>query len=110
VREFPPGADAILFAHMMTIWTLEKDTLLLKRAHDALPVGGRLVIFNMMGNDDEDGPITAALGSPYFLTIATGEGMLYSWREYEGCMKAAGFGQIERHVLPRDHGLLVGIK
>ena len=110
VRAFPPGTDAILFAHMMTIWSLDKDTLLLRRAFDALPPGGRVIIFNMMGNDEEDGPITAALGSPYFLSIATGEGMLYSWKEYEQCMAAAGFTQTQRHVLPRDHGVLVGLK
>lgn len=107
---FPQGIDAVLFAHMMTIWSLEKDTALLKRAYDALPPGGKVIVFNMMGSDGEDGPLTAALGSPYFLTIATGEGMLYSWREYEDCIRHAGFGQIERVVLPRDHGALIGVK
>ena len=55
---FPPGIDGVLFAHMMTIWSLEKDTALLKQAYDALPSGGKVIIFNMMGNDDEDGPLT----------------------------------------------------
>ena len=110
VRAFPPGADGILFAHMMTIWSLEKDAQLLRRAYDALPPDGRVIIFNMMGNDEEDGPISTALGSPYFLSIATGEGMLYSWKEYERCLADAGFAQTQRQSLPRDHGLLVGIK
>ena len=107
---FPAGIDGILLAHMMTIWSLEKDTALLTRVYDALRPGGKVIIFNMMGNDDEDGPLTTALGSPYFLSIATGEGMLYSWREYEDCLRKAGFRQTERLVLPRDHGVLVGIK
>jgi cyclopropane fatty-acyl-phospholipid synthase-like methyltransferase len=107
---FPSGTDCILFAHMMTIWSLEKDTVLLTRAYEALPAGGRVIIFNMMGNDDEDGPLATALGSPYFLSIATGEGMLYSWREYETCLSKAGFKQTQRLALPRNHGVLVGIK
>jgi hypothetical protein len=107
---FPADIDAILFGHMMTIWSPEKDTALLRRAHDALPSGGRVLVFNMMGDDDEVGPMSAALGSPYFLTTATGEGMLYSWNEHESFLAGAGFRQTERHVLPKDHGLLVGIK
>ncbi len=108
--DLPTGIDAILLAHMMTIWSPEHDTTVLKKAYDALPAGGRVIVFNMMGNDDEDGPITAALGSPYFLSIATGEGMLYTWKDYESFMDRAGFKKIERISLPRDHGVLIGIK
>ena len=108
--DFPPGIDAIIFAHMMTIWSAEKDTALLKRAYDALPDGGRVIIFNMMAYDDDTGPMTAALGSPYFLTIATGLGMMYSWKDYESFLQQAGFTQTYRQELPRDHGVLIGIK
>jgi hypothetical protein len=107
---FPPDVDCVLFAHMMTIWSLETDTGLLRRAHEVLPDTGRVVIFNMMGWDDEQGPVSTALGSVYFLAIATGEGRLHSWREYEACLAAAGFDRTERIELPRDHGILIGRK
>ena len=110
VKDFPQGIDCILFAHMLTIWSPEKDTALLKRAYDALPEGGQVIIFNMIGWDDETGPMTTALGSPYFLSIATGEGMLYTWKEYESFLSAAGFKQTKRLELPKDHGVLIGIK
>jgi hypothetical protein len=110
IDPFPENIDAVFFGHMMTIWSPERCTHLLKRAYDALPAGGRVLIFNMMGDDDEIGPMSAALGSPYFLTTATGEGMMYSWTEHESRLAAAGFKQTERHILPKDHGLLVGIK
>jgi hypothetical protein len=110
VDPFPAGIDAIFFGHMMTIWSNERCTALLRRAYEALPEGGRVLLFNMMGDDDEVGPMSAALGSPYFLAVATGEGMIYSWREHEARLAAAGFRQTERHLLPKDHGLLVGIK
>jgi hypothetical protein len=64
----------------------------------------------MMQRDDEKGPLTAAIGSPYFLTLATGEGMLYTWREYEAWMREAGFSQVQREVLLRDHGAIIGTK
>ncbi len=110
IDAFPKDIDAILFAHMLTIWSPDKDRALLKRAYDALPSGGQLIIFNMMGDDDDSGPISTALGSPYFLSIATGEGMLYSWAEYESFLRHAGFSQTRRFQLPHDHGVLIGTK
>lgn len=107
---FPEGADGILFCHFFTIWSEKKNQLLLKKCYDSLPNGGRVIVFNMMQSNDESGPLSAALGSPYFLTLATGEGMLYTWREYETWMKQAGFSTVKTQVLPRDHGAIIGIK
>lgn len=107
---FPRDADCLMFAHFFTIWGEEKDRQLLKKCYDSLPSGGKVIIFNMMQHDDESGPMSAAVGSPYFLTLATGVGMLYTWNEYESWMKDAGFNPVERHKLLRDHGLIVGTK
>jgi hypothetical protein len=107
---FPPGADCLLFAHFFTIWSEEKDRWLLKKCFDSLPSGGKVIIFNMMQRDDETGPLSAAIGSPYFLTLATGEGMLYTWAEYERWMREAGFSSVQREVLLRDHGAIIGTK
>ena len=109
-NDFPEGADCFLFAHFFTIWSEEKDRLLLMKAYDVLPAGGKVVVFNMMQHDDGTGPLSAAVGSPYFLTIATGEGMLYTWNEYEQWMKDAGFSRVYRRRLPRDHGAIIGVK
>lgn len=106
----PTGADCVIFCHFFTIWSLEENLTLLKKAYAALPKGGRAIIFNMMQNDSENGPMTSAVGSPYFLAIATGRGMLYSWQDYHDIFKAAGFSKIEQQRLPRDHGVIIGIK
>lgn len=110
VTDFPGSIDGIIYSHMLTIWSPEKNISLLKRSYEALPEGGKLFIFNMMANDNGVGPMATALGSPYFLTIATGEGMLYSWQDYEDFLAQAGFKQTERHELPKNHGVIVGIK
>ena len=109
---FPPDTDCVVFGHILTIWSMERNTQLLTRACDALPEGGAVVIFNMMAADDDSGPLSTALGSPYFLAIATGEGMLHPWKDYEQALTAAGFRQSARidQGLPLDHGILVGIK
>ena len=109
-NEFPAGVDCILFCHFMTIWSEEKNQALLKKAYRALAPSGVVVVFNQMQHDDEDGPLSAAMGSPYFLTLATGEGMLYTWNEYAQWMRAAGFTRVLRRALIRDHGLIIGVK
>lgn len=108
--EFPAGVDGILFCHFMTIWSPEQNQALLQKAFRALAPGGAALVFNQMQHDTEDGPLSAALGSPYFLTLATGVGMLYTWREYEDWMRAAGFTRVLRRALVRDHGVIIGIK
>ncbi len=109
---FPPGTDCIVYCHILTIWSMDNNQTLLKRTFDALPEGGAVVIFNMMAADDDSGPLSTALGSPYFLAIATGEGMLHPWKDYEAALREAGFKQVIRQDqgLPLDHGVLVGIK
>ena len=83
---------------------------MLKKCYDSLPSGGKVLIFNMMQRDNETGPLSAAVGSPYFLTLATGEGMLYSWSEYQRWMREAGFVDVKKQVLLRDHGVISGTK
>jgi hypothetical protein len=107
---FPKDADCLMFCHFFTIWGEAKDRELLRKCHDSLPSGGKAIIFNMMQHDDETGPLSAAVGSPYFLSLATGLGMLYTWREYETWMRDAGFQPVHRYKLLRDHGLIVGTK
>ena len=108
---FPADIDAVIYCHIMTIWSIDNIVRLLKRTYNALPDGGLALIFNMMGNDEDTGPISTALGSPYFLAIATGEGMLYSWSDYESALNQANFQQTQRiDDLPLDHGVLIGKK
>jgi SAM-dependent methyltransferase len=110
IDPFPESADCLLFAHFFTIWGEEMDRKLLRKCYESLPSGGKVIIFNMMQHDNETGPLSAAVGSPYFLTLATGLGMLYTWREYETWMWETGFQEVQRHKLLRDHGLIVGTK
>lgn len=107
---FPEGIDALMFCHFFTIWGEMKGKELLRKCYDALPKGGRVILFNMIQQDNEKGPLSAAVGSPYFLGIATGLGMLYTAKEYKEWFAAAGFHSIKHTKLARDHGIIIGIK
>ncbi|UCH92137.1 MAG: methyltransferase domain-containing protein [Candidatus Aminicenantes bacterium] len=108
--EFPGDVDCILFAHILTIWSADKNIKLLKRTYAALQKGGMTCILNVMSSDDGIGPVSAALGSPYFQTIATGEGMIYPKKEFKRFLKAAGYKKIRKIELPINHCLITGIK
>lgn len=71
--------------------------------------GGSL-FFNMMQRDDEKGPLSAAMGAVYFLTLATGEGMIYPRKDYLSWLKAAGFHDINSHQLREDHFFIIARK
>lgn len=109
-NNFPKEADTLMFCHFLTIYSEAKNLRILKNAYNTLPKGGKVIIFNMMQNDNESGPISTAGGSPYFLTLATGEGMLYTWKEYENWLRKAGFKKLRRLRLPIDHGVIVAEK
>jgi ubiquinone/menaquinone biosynthesis C-methylase UbiE len=107
---FPPDMDSALYAHIVTIWSPEKNIELLRRIYEALPVGGKVFILSQLSNDDGVGPMSAALGSVYFQTVATGKGMMYSTGEVAGFAQDAGFRIHDIGKLPFDHIVIVGIK
>ncbi len=108
--DFPGDCDCILFSHFLDIWSEEQNRLLLKKSCEAICKGGMTIVFDIMEHDYKCGPLTAAAGSPYFLTLATGNGLIYSAKEYELWMREAGFSKVKRKYLPRDHIAVIGIK
>lgn len=106
---FPAGADAFLLGHILTIWSSERNTELLRKCRRALPAGGRVLVYNMVANDEGDGPLMCTMGSAYFQCIATGEGKLYRGSEIEGWLRDAGFATITRTPLPMAHVLFEAV-
>jgi L-tyrosine C(3)-methyltransferase len=108
----PRNVDAILFGHILNIFGEATNLELLRRSYEALPPGGMVICFNSMTDDNESGPLRSALLSLYFLTLASGEGMVYPWKDYAAWFKKVGFRQIRVHRVGdvMDHGIVVGSK
>ncbi|GGX66889.1 methyltransferase [Streptomyces minutiscleroticus] len=109
---FPGGHDCVLFAHQLVIWTPQENVLLLRKAYEALPPGGHVVIFNSMSDDTGDGPVVAALDSVYFASLPAEGGMIYSWAQHEEALREAGFAEPRRVTCPgwTPHGLIIATK
>lgn len=112
-EEFPSDFDCFLFVHFMVIWSPEENIALLKKAFDALPSGGQVVIFSGMASDDESGPLFAALDSAYFMAVPAAGGLIYTRKEYRAWLEVAGFRQTLSMPCKSwwsPHGVVVGVK
>jgi SAM-dependent methyltransferase len=72
---------------------------LLKRAHDALAPGGRLVIVEFVPNGDRLGPPDAVRFALVMLAGTPG-GDAYTFDEYQGMLRRAGFQSATLHDMP----------
>lgn len=106
-----PGHDAVLFSHIMEIYSAEENTALIKKAYDALPEKGFLILFSPVCYDSETGPHVAAFMSAYFLGLASGSGMVHSLNSLEKWSNSVGFKTKLRCTLGNDyHGIYIGQK
>jgi ubiquinone/menaquinone biosynthesis C-methylase UbiE len=109
--EFPTGCDCILFAHFLELWSPHRIRSILAKAARAVATGSGVFVVSAAQNDDETGPERAAWLSAYFLTVASGEGMVYTPREHEQWLDESGFTPGERRYLDKAGDVVVfGIK
>ncbi|WP_167151428.1 methyltransferase [Streptomyces sp. MBT27] len=110
--DYPAGHDCVLFANQLVIWSPEENVRLLRKAHAALPDGGRVLVFNAMSDDSGDGPLYAALDNVYFATLPAASSTIYRWGQYEEWFAAAGFVKPERLPGGRwtPHGVISAVK
>lgn len=107
-----PNVDAILFSHIFNIYSAEDNCRLLEKSYRALRDGGQLIVFNSVSSDAEDGPLGSVLLSLYFLTLATGRGMVYPLKDYDAWFRSSGFEKVSKLSLPppNDHAFIIGLK
>jgi ubiquinone/menaquinone biosynthesis C-methylase UbiE len=108
---FPAGVDAVLFSHVLEVFSPDRIRFLLDKAFRVLPPGGRLLLYGFHAAAGETGGVLAARLSLYLNVLATGEGMAYPARDYEQWLRDVGATKVESFTgLPYEHGLIVGRK
>lgn len=83
-----PAADVVLLSNVLHDWDEPECRALVQRCADVLPAGGRLLIHDVLLNDDLDGPLPIALYSAALFTLT--EGRAYSGAEFQGWLRAGG--------------------
>jgi acetylserotonin N-methyltransferase len=91
-QPWPTGCDAIFFSNVWHDWNVTTCTWLAQRAYDSLPEGGRILLHEMLLDDDGCGPTTAASFSMLML-LAT-QGQQFTFGELKAILEGVGFRRV----------------
>jgi hypothetical protein len=104
-----PPADVLIMGHILHDWDLDQKRLLLKKAYDALPAGGALIVYEALIDDDRRENAFGLLMSLNML-IETSGGFDYTGADCQRWMQEAGFFEARvEHLVGPDY-MVVGIK
>jgi SAM-dependent methyltransferase len=104
-----PGADVLVMGMILHDWSLDEKRALLKKAYDALPNGGSLLIYEHLIDDDRRKNVAGLLMSLTML-IETQGGFDYTGADCCGWMREAGFKQAYVEELTGIESMVVAIK
>ena len=104
-----PSADVVMMGHILHDWNLKTKKMLIRKAYDALPSGGALVVYESIIDDDRSHNAFGLMMSLNML-IETPGGFDYTGADCIGWMKEAGFHSTRVEHLVGPDSMVVGIK
>ncbi|MDQ3287985.1 MAG: acetylserotonin O-methyltransferase [Pseudomonadota bacterium] len=104
-----PGADVLVMGHILHDWDLEQKRRLLAKAHDALPRGGALIVYEALIDDERRENAFGLLMSLNML-IETPGGFDYTGADCIGWMREAGFSGMRVEHLAGPDSMVIGYK
>lgn len=103
-----PAADLHFFSNMYHDWLPDKCHFLTAKSFSSLDSGGRIVIHEMLYNDEKSGPFTSAAYS--MIMMGWTEGRQYSGQELTAMLDEIGFEDIQIHKAFGYHSIVTGLK
>ncbi len=104
-----PSADVLVMGHILHDWNMEEKRMLLKKAFDALPAGGALIVYEALIDDDRRENTFGLLMSLNML-IETPGGFDYTGADCSHWMREAGFRETRVEHLVGPDSMVIGIK
>lgn len=104
-----PQADVVLMGHILHDWGLEQKWTLLRKAYEAIPPGGALIVYDAL-IDDARCRNTLGLLMSLNMLIETTAGFDYTGADCCGWMREAGFRETRVEHLVGPDSMVVGIK
>jgi hypothetical protein len=108
-RDALPPVEVLVMGHILHDWNLEQKRELLRKAYEALPSGGALIVYDAM-IDDERRENTLGLLMSLNMLIETTGGFDYTGADCQAWMREVGFSQTRKEPLVGPHSMVVGIK
>jgi precorrin-6B methylase 2 len=104
-----PKADVLVMGHILHDWGMEDKLRLLRKAHDALPDGGSLIVYEAIIDDERRERAFGLLMSLNML-IETREGFDYTGADCSGWMADVGFRESYVQPLVGPDSMVVATK
>jgi len=104
-----PKADVVMMGHILHDWNLDEKRLLIAKAYHALPLGGALIVYEAIIDDDRSKNVFGLLMSLNMLIESPG-GFDYTGADCIGWMKEAGFREGRVEHLAGPDSMVIGIK
>ena len=109
MNEPMPHADVIVMGHILHDWDMDQKRILIKKAYDALPSGGAIVVYDSIIDDDRSQNAFGLLMSLNML-IETPGGFDYTGADCQGWLEDAGFTRTYVEHLAGPESMVVGTK
>ena len=104
-----PKADVVLMGHILHDWDLPTKKMLIRKAYEAIPAGGALIIYEAIIDDDRSKNAFGLMMSLNML-IETPGGFDYTGADCSAWMKEAGFSTTRVEHLVGPDSMVIGIK
>jgi hypothetical protein len=104
-----PKADVVMMGHILHDWDLPTKKMLVKKAFDAVPDGGAIVVYESIIDDDRSKNAFGLLMSLNML-IETPGGFDYTGADCAGWMREAGFSSTRVEPLVGPDSMVIGVK
>ena len=104
-----PKADVVLMGHILHDWDLAEKKMVLRKAHEAVPERGSVVIYDAVIDDDRSKNAFGLLMSRNML-IETPGGFDYSGADCQAWLREAGFRETRVEHLVGPDSMVIGIK
>ena len=104
-----PRADGLLMGHILHDWGLDEKRTLIRKAYEALPDNGALIVYETIIDDARSQTAFGLLMSLNML-IETEAGFDYSASDCMGWMTEAGFASTRAEHLVGPDSMVIGVK
>lgn len=108
-KDLLPKTEVLIMGHILHDWNLDEKMMLLRKAYDALPPGGALIVHEAIIDDARKHNAFGLLMSLNML-IETHGGFDFTGADCKRWMKEAGFKRTRVEPLAGPDSMVVGIK
>jgi len=105
-----PAADVVVMANVLHDWSENHKRALIRAAYDALPAGGACIVVENVIDDERSHNTFGLLMSLNMLIEVGDEGFDYTFSDFRGWAREAGFSRTETMALAGPASAIVSYK